>query len=135
MIHAVIPITRIPELATSVLALGGLATLVSVALVPALALVSVDAVAEGEDAAELAVLVSAETVGEASVVFAGSDSGILWPAVDSVADLATAANGADGIALPGGPTDTPRSRTSPFSISYTQPWMNTSASAPPSARR
>lgn len=71
-------------------------------------------------------------VGVAVVVDADAE---LCELVDSSAALATAGKGAARMALPGGPTEMPRSRISPFSISYTQPWMKTSASAPPSARR
>jgi hypothetical protein len=60
----------------------------------------------------------------------GADSELPCASTDSAADFATAAKGAAGMALPGGPTDTPRSRTSPFSISYTHPCMKTSARAP-----
>lgn len=97
-----------------------LVVLASAAVVEALLSVVVEAAAVAVD-----VDVDAEAEAEADVC----------ELVDSSAALATAGKGAAGIAFPGGPTEMPRSRISPFSISYTQPWMKTSVSAPPSARR
>ena len=117
------PITWAPAFDAAVLAVVSaafdadteLAVLVSAAVVEALLCVVV--------AATVAVDVDAEAEADVCAL------------VDSSAALTTAGKGAAGIAFPGGPTEMPRSRISPFSISYTQPWMKTSVSASPSARR
>lgn len=76
-------------------------------------------------------------VDEAAVNECEEEEEALCAAPESAADLATASKGASGMATPGGPTLIPRSRTSPFSMSYTQPWMKTFAAglASPERRR